>query len=135
MGYTNKSPIQSWSYSNILAAPEVAGVYVLRDAAQSITYIGSAGAGRLRGRLLEHWNNSDVPGVHFFDWYQTASTDDARSLERLLGSVFLAGRHQAGHFRFSERDFLAAELGERDVLDDVVAGLGFRLCRSSHDGS
>ena len=52
---------------------------------------------------------------------------DARALQRLLRPVFLAGRHQAGHFRFGERDFLAAEFGERDVLDDIVAGFGFRL--------
>ena len=45
---------------------------------------------------------------------------DARALQRLLGAVFLARRHQAGHLGLGERDFLAAEFGERDVLDDVV---------------
>ena len=60
---------------------------------------------------------------------------DARAFQRLLRAVFLAGRHQAGHLGFGERDFLAAEFGERDVLDDVVApGGGFRLGGSGHDG-
>ncbi len=45
---------------------------------------------------------------------------DARALQRLLRAVFLARRHQAGHLGLSERDFLAAEFGERDVLDDVI---------------
>ena len=47
---------------------------------------------------------------------------DARALQRLLRAVFLARRHQAGHFGFGERDFLAAEFGEADVLDDVIGG-------------
>ena len=59
---------------------------------------------------------------------------DACALQRLLRAVFLARRHQAGHFGFGERDFLAAEFGERDVLDDVVAGGGFLCGSSSHDG-
>ncbi len=51
---------------------------------------------------------------------------DARALERLLGAVLLAGGHQAGHFGLGERDFLAAEFGEPDVLDGI-------LFRDSHD--
>ena len=53
---------------------------------------------------------------------------DARALQRLLGAVFLACRHQAGHFGFGQRDFLAAEIGKADVGDDVVgiAAGGFR---------
>ena len=49
---------------------------------------------------------------------------DARALQRLLRAVFLAGRHQAGHFGFGERDFLAAEIGEPDVGDDVIRKAG-----------
>ena len=45
---------------------------------------------------------------------------DARALQRLLRAVFLARRHQARHFGLGQRDFLAAEFGERNVLDDVV---------------
>src|SRR6201999_2739126 len=51
---------------------------------------------------------------------------DARALQGLLRAVFLARSHQAGHFGLGERDFLTAEVGERDVLDDVVAGSGGR---------
>ena len=39
--------------------------------------------------------------------------------KRLLRAVFLARRHQAGHFGLGERDFLAAEFGEANVFDDV----------------
>ena len=57
---------------------------------------------------------------------------DARALQRLLGAVFLAGRHQARHLGLGERDFLAAEIGKPDVGDDVIgkAGLFWRLLRS-----
>ena len=51
--------------------------------------------------------------------------------KRLLGAVFLARRHQAGHFGLGDRDFLAAEFGERDVLDDVV-GKGGLLGGGGH---
>ncbi len=43
---------------------------------------------------------------------------DTRALQRLLRAVFLAGGHQAGHFGLGERELLAAEIGEADVLDD-----------------
>src|SRR5260370_18393715 len=46
---------------------------------------------------------------------------DARALQGLLRTVFLPRRHQPGHVGFGQRDFIAAELGERDVLDDVVS--------------
>jgi hypothetical protein len=58
-------------------------------------------------------------------------TGDARALQRLLRAVFLAGRHQARHFGLGDRDFLAAEFGERDVLDDVV-GEGWLLGGGGH---
>ena len=47
---------------------------------------------------------------------------DARALERLLRAELLAGRHQAGHLGLGDRDFLAAEFGQPDVLHDVVGG-------------
>ena len=52
---------------------------------------------------------------------------DARALERLLRAVLLTGGHQARHLGLGERDFLAPEFGEPDVLDDV-------LFRDGHDG-
>ena len=59
---------------------------------------------------------------------------DAGALQGLLRAVLFAGRHQPGHFGFGERDFLAAEIGERDVLDDVVAGGSLACGGSGHDG-
>ena len=59
---------------------------------------------------------------------------DARALQRLLRAVFLARRHQAGHLGLGERDFLAAEFGERNVLDDVI-GEGGLLGGGGHAGS
>jgi len=45
---------------------------------------------------------------------------DPRALERLGGAVFLAQGHQARHFGFGDVEFLAAEFGQRDILDDVI---------------
>src|ERR1700736_790583 len=49
---------------------------------------------------------------------------DARALQGLFRAVFFPRRHQAGHLGLGQRDFLAAEFGERDVLDDVVGESG-----------
>ena len=49
---------------------------------------------------------------------QTAG--DPRPGERAGASIFLAQRHQAGHFGFGDGDFLAPPVGERDVGDLVV---------------
>src|SRR3546814_8896408 len=35
---------------------------------------------------------------------------DARALQRLRRAIFVAQRHQAGHFGFGDRDFLAPEI-------------------------
>ena len=37
------------------------------------------------------------------------------------GAVLLADGHQAGHFLLGDRDFLAAPIGEAEVLDLVIA--------------
>ena len=41
-------------------------------------------------------------------------------LSGLLRAVLLADRHQAGHLGLGDGDFLAAPVGEPDVLDDVI---------------
>lgn len=82
MGYTRKSDILNWTERNIDATPETSGVYLLRPTQASIGYIGMAGAGRLRARLKEHWDQKDHPRTAWFDWYQTASEADARQLEQ-----------------------------------------------------
>ena len=45
---------------------------------------------------------------------------DARALQRLRLAELLARRHQAGHLGLGDGDFLAAELGQADVLHHVV---------------
>jgi hypothetical protein len=40
----------------------------------------------------------------------------ARAAQRLLGAVFLARRHQAGHLGLGDGDFLAAPFGRPDVF-------------------
>ena len=45
---------------------------------------------------------------------------DARALQRLLGAVFRADRHQARHLGLGDVDFLAAPVGEPDVGNAIV---------------
>ncbi len=59
-------------------------------------------------------------------------TGDPGPAQRLLGAVFLAGRHQAGHFGFGDGEFLLAPFGETDVLDDVIGVRSF-FGRGAHD--
>ena len=47
---------------------------------------------------------------------------DARALQRLLGAVFLADRHETRHLGLGHVEFLAAPIGEPDILDDVILG-------------
>ena len=84
MAIIEKSGILVWTEENIQQAPNATGVYVLRKADQKIEngYVGrTREPRRLRERLLEHWRNKDIPNVAYFDWYQTDSEDNARSIE------------------------------------------------------
>ena len=45
---------------------------------------------------------------------------DARALERLLRGVFGPHRHEPRHLRLGDGDFLAAPIGEPDILDVVI---------------
>ena len=54
---------------------------------------------------------------------------DARALERLRRAEFPAQRHQARHFGFGDLDLLAAEIGEAEVLHDIVVETGVSLRR------
>jgi hypothetical protein len=47
-------------------------------------------------------------------------TNDTRALERLGRAKFTAQRHQARHFGFGDIDFLASEIGKRDVCDNII---------------
>ena len=77
-----QSGVLPWQATNISAAPSRSGVYVLRTATEiaSIIYIGSSD--NLERRLNEHLLLGDVPGVSFFDWYETSSIEDARNIEK-----------------------------------------------------
>src|SRR3954463_6700444 len=52
-----------------------------------------------------------------------------RALERLGGAELGPQRHQAGHLGLGDLDLLAAEIGEIEVGDDIVAKLGLGLAR------
>ena len=77
-----QSGVLPWQATNISAAPSRSGVYVLRTATEigSIIYIGSSDS--LERRLNEHFLSGDVPGVLFFDWYETSSIENARDVEK-----------------------------------------------------
>src|SRR5690606_9189369 len=47
-----------------------------------------------------------------------------RALQRLRRAIFGAQRHQAGHFGFGDRDFLASKVGKADVGNHIVTGVG-----------
>ncbi len=47
-------------------------------------------------------------------------TCNARALQRLGSTEFLAAGHQARHFGFSDLDFGPAPVSEPDVLNDIV---------------
>ena len=49
-----------------------------------------------------------------------------------FAAVFLADGHQARHLGLGDRDFLAAPIGQADVLDDVVLGFGELSCGLRH---
>lgn len=77
-----QSGILSWEATNIAAAPSRSGVYALRTSTEisSIVYVGSSD--NLERRLNEHFLLGDVPGVLFFDWYETNSVENARNIEK-----------------------------------------------------
>ena len=77
-----KSGILPWQASNIAAAPSRPGIYVFRVATEisSIIYVGSTD--NLERRLNEHFLSGDVPGVLFFDWYETNGVVEARNIEK-----------------------------------------------------
>jgi len=84
MSIVKQSDVLSWSEDNIKKAPETCGVYTLRTGigTDTIGYVGSAGAGRLRARLLEHWTANDHPRTKYFHWAQCTDEENARKVER-----------------------------------------------------
>ena len=56
---------------------------------------------------------------------------DARAFQRLAGAVLLSKGHETGHFGLCDRDFLSAEIGQRDIGDHIVL-IGLGLYHSAH---
>ena len=83
MAFSKKSGILPWTKENIDNVLDTYGIYILRrdTTIVGILYIGMASKGRLRERILEHFNSNDIPGVNFFDWYETITENDAKVLE------------------------------------------------------
>ena len=73
---------KGWIRGNLHVVPAVPGVYVLRDQNQNILFIGSVDSRGLRERLTEHFRENDIPGVRYFEWYQTEGHGRARERER-----------------------------------------------------
>jgi excinuclease UvrABC nuclease subunit len=73
---------KGWNSNNLYDVPPVNGVYVLRDQNQNILFIGSVGSCHLRDRLIGHLQVNDVPGVRYFEWYQTDGPRSARAKAR-----------------------------------------------------
>lgn len=71
-----------FTLENINEVPNQAGVYILWRGVNRKPYIGSAGAGRLRSRLLEHLRQRDRRGITSFQYKLTGSTKEARRWEK-----------------------------------------------------
>lgn len=81
-----------FSRKHLAKVPDQSCVYILADSTGQPSYVGKAGAGRCRDRLLEHLNRQDVPGVIGFRFRPTSGNRQAVSLEGTL-----IRRHQPRH--------------------------------------
>ena len=68
--------------TNLREVPAQSGIYVIRNRKGDVQWVGKAGAGRLRERLLEHFNQKDVPGAELFQFRPTTSDREAVALEK-----------------------------------------------------
>lgn len=82
MASSKMKKVRPFSTKNLNGVPDQSGVYELLNRSGEITYVGSAGAGRLRKRLYEHLNSGDIPGASQFSIRPTTSTAEARTLEK-----------------------------------------------------
>ena len=76
------SPKLRFTVGNISSIPSQAGVYILWRGTNGKPYIGSAGAGRLKSRLMEHFTQKDKRGITSFQYKLTGSTEEARRWEK-----------------------------------------------------
>ena len=82
MTIVKKSDYLWYTVGNVDKVPEVTGVYAFLTMSKRWLYVGSAGAGRPRGRIGEHWRAIGWPDVYYFRWFQTDSEDSARATQR-----------------------------------------------------
>ncbi len=76
---------QKLNKTNILdKVPDRSGVYKIYNKNDSLKYIGHAGGGRLKERILEHVNEKDIAGADNFQFMPTTSKREAESLEKKL---------------------------------------------------
>lgn len=68
--------------TNVEEAPEQSAIYVIRNRKGDVQWVGKAGAGRLRTRLLEHFSQKDIPGAELFQFRRTTSNEEAVALEK-----------------------------------------------------
>lgn len=73
---------KGFSNRNVKEVPKQSGIYVLKNANDNVQYVGSAGAGRLQNRLLEHLNQQDIPNSTSFQFRKTSSLQEALALEK-----------------------------------------------------
>ena len=95
---------------------------------------GDGGGGVVLGRVDVAGDPADVGAESLQGLDQHRRLDghveragDAGALQGLLRAVFLADGHEARHLGLGDRDLLAAEIGEADVLDDVILRHGWPL--------
>jgi hypothetical protein len=93
----------------------------------------AAGGNRRRRVILSRINIARRPAhfgaqrVQCFDQYRGLNghmqgSRDARSAQRLRGREFVPDGHEAGHFGFRDLDFLAAPIGQRQILHQTIGG-------------
>lgn len=64
-------------------APASPGVYILRNLPSLNGILFIKGTSNIKNELLDHWLSNDIPGVVWFDWYQTESESAAKELEKV----------------------------------------------------
>jgi len=78
-----KSGILPWTEENIKNTPEVIGIYVLRSSPTNGDIILVEKSTNLKTALLDHYRESTLLGIQFFDWYAVGTEDEAESIREL----------------------------------------------------
>ena len=73
---------RNFSRTNISNVPDQSGVYVIKSRNGIPQYVGKAGAGRLRERLMEHLRQGDIRAANLFQIRLASSNAEALKLEQ-----------------------------------------------------